>query len=180
MINNANSPGIPEVNELDSTLPNYIIYDIDGVFNPHMATDLVERNFIRYSRGWIDWHLDVVNHAAWVRELEDYADLVWGSSWEEESNALAGWFYLKKTEYPHIDLAMSAGTMNRETWKLNSIEAWIDENVSTQQKVVWVEDEAYEDAMRWADLRPNVLLIITNPAIGLTLAQVESIKIFLS
>lgn len=161
-------------------LPNHIIFDIDGVFNPIYATNLRERNFIRYSKGWIEWDLDIVHHAAWVRELEEYADIVWGSSWEEDSNALAGWFHLKNTSYPHIDLGNSAGSLDKVTWKLATIAAWIDENISSTQKVAWVEDEAYDDAIVWAAERPNVLLIVTDPAVGLTLEQVEKIKSFLS
>lgn len=159
-------------------LPNYIIYDIDGVFNPFMATDLLERNFVRYSKGWISWDLDLVNHAAWVRELEDYSDIVWGSTWEEESNSLAGWFHLKKVEYPHIDMSYGAGS-SYQTWKLPAISNWILNNVSAEQKVVWVEDEVYDDAETWVAQFPNILLVKTDPAVGLTLEQVESIKSFL-
>jgi hypothetical protein len=157
--------------------PNYIIYDIDGVFNPFMATDLLERGFTRYVKGWVQWDLDTLDHARWVRELEDYADIVWGSSWEDESNALAGWFHLKNLSYPHIPMT-TAGSMST-TWKLPAISAWIEQNVSDSQKVVWVEDELFEDAFVWAKNHPNVLIVQTNPAVGLTAGQVESIKSFL-
>lgn len=160
------------------SLPNYIIFDIDGVLNPFMATNLRERGFIRYSREWINWDLDIVNHARWVRELEDYADIVWGSSWEEESNALAGWFHMKNLSYPHIPMT-TAGSMNT-TWKLPNISQWIVENVSASQKAVFVEDEIFEDAVGWFAARPNLLLVKTDPAVGLTAEQVETIKAFLS
>lgn len=158
--------------------PNYIIFDIDGVFNPFMATNLRERGFIRYHKEWISWDLDIVNHAAWVRELEDYADIVWGSSWEEESNALAGWFHLKNLSYPHIPMT-TGGSMN-STWKLPAVSEWINENVSASQKAVFVEDEIFEDAVDWFAARPNLLLVKTDDRVGLTLEQVETIKAFLS
>lgn len=163
---------------LSGILPNYIIFDIDGVFNPFMATDLRERGFFRYSKDWIEWDLDIVHHAAWVRELEDYADIVWGSTWGEESNALAGWFHLKNLSYPHIS-CMVGGSMIT-TAKLTAVSAWITEHVSLSQKVVWVEDELFEDAFIWGESHPNVLIVKTDPAIGLTLEQFETIKAFLS
>lgn len=158
--------------------PNYIIYDIDGAFNPFMATNLRERGFVRYSREWISWDLDIVNHASWVRELEDYADIVWGSTWEDESNALAGWFHLKNLSYPHIPMTMG-GSMNT-TWKLPAISAWVDENVGADQKVVWVEDEIFEDVTDWVAAHPNLLLVKTDDRVGLTFEQFEAIKAFLS
>lgn len=168
-------------------LPNYAIFDIDGVFNPHMATDLIERNFLHYTKGWIDWHLDIVNHAAWLREIDDLAEIVWGSNWYEESNALAGWFHLRKLEYPHIPLKtarvrtdLEIRTDIMETWKLPAISAWVEKNVSDQQKVVWVEDEIFEDAHIWAAKKPNVLLIQTDPAIGFTKKQFEAAREFLT
>lgn len=159
-------------------LPNYIIWDIDGVFNPHMATDLRERQFIRFNKDWVSWDLDIVHHAAWVRELEDYADLIWGSTWGEESNALAGWFHLQKTGYPHIPVP-GGGSM-LVTAKLPAISQWIEQNVSSQQKVVWVDDELFSDAFDWAAQKPNVLIIHTDAAVGLTLEQVDRMKAFLS
>jgi hypothetical protein len=120
-----------------------------------------------------------VNHAAWVRELEDYADIVWGSTWEDESNALAGWFHLRQIEYPHIDLSFGAGS-SFQTWKLPAVANWIINNVSDAQKVVWVEDEVFDDAFKWAAQYPNLLLIQTDPAVGLTREHVDSIKAFLS
>lgn len=159
---------------------HYAILDIDGVFNPYMATDLIERQFIRYQKEWIDWHLDIVNHAAWVRELEEYADIVWGSNWGDESNALAGWFHLGQTSYPHIPLATETVGMDVATWKLPAISQWIDRNVKADQKVLWVEDEIAEDARLWVNGRPNVLLLEPDPAIGLTLDQFQLAKQFLS
>lgn len=159
-------------------LTNYIIFDIDGVFNPYLATNLLERGFIRYVKEWIHWDLDIVNHAQWVRELEDYADIVWGSNWNEESNALAGWFHMKNLSYPHIPITKGASMST--TWKLPDVSMWIDENVGPYQKVVWVEDEVYEDVTGWLNSHPNVLLVKTDARVGLTFEHFETIKAFLA
>lgn len=148
-----------------------------------MATDLLERNFQHYTKGWVDWYLDIVDHAAWLREIDNIADIVWGSNWFEESNALAGWFHLRELSYPHIPLYtrdMENARTDMRTWKLPAISAWVEKNVSDQQKVVWVEDEILEDAHIWAAQKPNVLLIQTDPAIGFTKKQFEAAREFLT
>lgn len=155
--------------------PNYIIWDIDGVFNPYLASDLIERNFKRYSQGWVEWDLNVETHGAWLQELEEMATFVWGSDWESESNLLAQWFRLKKNEYPHIPLPRG-----KIGGKLAPVSRWIEDNVQPKQKVVWVEDELQDNAFQWAARRTNVLLVKPDPSVGLTYNQVQAIKSFLS
>lgn len=160
-------------------LPNYIVFDIDGVFSPNMAQDILDRGMTCYNDGWITWWLDIPTHGAWVRELETYADLIWGSNWHEESNKLAKIFELSSSQYPHIDLFFGAGS-DAATWKLPPVRHWFESTGSSSQKVVWFEDEIFDDAKNWAESHPNVLLIHTDPAVGITSEQVLEAKNFLS
>ena len=158
-------------------MTDYILWDIDGVFNPYMATDLIERGFSRYNQDWISWDLDVVNHGQWMRELESAANFVWASNWGDESNALVKWFFLESLHYPHIPLNMA--TEHSGTWKLPSISDWVRNDVAPAEKVVWVDDELDEDAFVWAQQRGNTLLLKTDPAVGLTREHVDTILAFL-
>jgi hypothetical protein len=156
---------------------SYILWDIDGVLNPFMATDLVERGFVRFNRDWISWDLDIVHHAEWMRQLDEQNKFVWASTWGDESNALCGWFHLKELSYPHIPLQMNSN--HDGTWKLASVSTWVEQNVPRTEKIVWVEDELHEDAYRWAENRGNVLLVKTDDSVGFTEQQYENVVAFL-
>lgn len=158
---------------------NFLLWDIDGVFNPFMASNLRERGFVRYHKDWISWDLDIVNHARWVRELEEISLPIWASNWGSDSNALAGWFFMEETSYPHIDLSVGAGSSNA-SWKLLAIQHWVENNVPKNGKVVWVDDETHEDAFAWAAAHDNIMIIKPDDKVGLTLEHVESIKSFFS
>lgn len=156
---------------------HYILWDVDGVLNPFESTDLHERGFVRFNKEYISWALDIVHHAEWLRYLEFHASFVWASSWGSETNALCGWFGLKNIRYPHIPLSTSVE--HQGSWKLPSIQKWVTENVSESDSVVWVDDELYDDAAVWAASLPNVLLIPTDPAAGLTYDEFLCINDFI-
>jgi hypothetical protein len=153
----------------------YLLLDIDGAFNPFLASDLRERNFISYQNGWVNWHIDLNHHASWMREIEGQTNIVWASTWEEESNHLAAMFGMEDANLPHISLQMTTAP----TWKLHSIKTWVEENVERRDRVVWINDEIHNDAFAWADEHPHVKIIKSNPAIGLTLEDWNGARRFL-
>jgi hypothetical protein len=156
----------------------YFLWDIDGVFNPFMATDLIERGFVHFDQDWISWDLDLLNHGAWMRDLETKGKFVWASSWGDDSNALIKWFHLDSLHYPYIPLQMNDN--HEGTWKLASVKDWVENQIPADEKVVWVDDEVENDAVLWVDSRPNTLLVRTDPAVGLTEQQYQRILDFLA
>lgn len=157
-----------------STSKNYLILDIDGVFNPFMGTNLPSKGYKVYRRIWINWALNIPLHSPMLRNLEEYADIVWGSNWLEDSNALAEWFSMKKPSYPHIPLLYGTTDSSNETWKLESIIQWCEEHTNPGDRIVWIDDELQDDAYEWASRRGNFLMIKTDPRFGLTESQTLS------
>lgn len=143
----------------------HLLLDIDGVFNPFLCPNLTERGFILYQSGWITWSIDLINHASWLRNVENDVNIVWVSSWLEDSNHLSAMFGLYNALLPHVELSR---TGKGDTWKLDSVKEWVKNNTSPEDTIVWIDDEVYSDAFEWADRNNNILIIKTDPAIGLT------------
>lgn len=153
----------------------YLLLDIDGVFNPFLCPNLQERGFIVYQSGWITWSIDLINHAAWLRDIEKEVNIVWASSWLDDSNHLAAMFGLYNAILPHIEVGR---TGSGETWKLDSVREWVEKNTTPEDSIVWIDDEVYDDAFQWADRNNNVLIIKPDPAVGLTAEEWQEMKDF--
>lgn len=162
-----------------AAIKKYIILDIDGVFNPFMGTNLPSKGYTLYRKVWISWALNVALHVPMLRRLEEHADVIWGSNWGAESNALAGWLHMKECNYPHIPMSYGTTSNPDETWKLESISSWVEMNTNSEDLIVWVDDELHADAFEWAEQRGNVLVIKTDPAVGLTEAEADKAVQFL-
>lgn len=148
----------------------YLLLDIDGVYNPFLAPDLTERGFISYQSGWISWAIDLINHAQWLRDVENKVNIVWASSWAESSNELAAMFGLNNANLPHIEL-FNPPTDNGVSWKLPSIQKWLEENITEDDTIVWIDDEIHVDVTDTNVLPSNIHVIVPDPSIGLTREQ---------
>lgn len=148
----------------------YLLLDIDGVFHPYLAFDLEERGFVIYRNRWITWAIDLVHHASWVRDVEDKVSIVWASSWLKDSNYLGVMFGLEDVDLPYIPFD-KAPDDETKTWKLESVQKWVQENTNKGDVIVWFDDEIKQDAVTWAEGTSNVKIIITDPAIGVTEKQ---------
>ena len=151
-----------------------IIWDIDGVLNPYLANDLAERNFFHISKNWMTVDIDLQDHAAWMRDLESKSTMVWGSSWEDDSNLIADYFWLTK----HLDYIKFRGVTHGEdiTWKLPSVIKFVD---TVKEPIIWLDDEFKQDAYDWAEKRGNTKLIYCDPAVGWTFEQYQQILEFI-
>lgn len=151
-----------------------ILVDIDGVLNPFLgdATQL-SPSFAPVQEGWASWLLDFDAHRRYLMELEQEAEIVWASSWEEESNLVNKHFELDSITYPHVPFKRFPIGLGME--KLPAIESYL---ASTSEAVVWLDDEFEDDARAWAVARPNTLLIECNPATGWTAAQYAQVLAF--
>jgi hypothetical protein len=152
-----------------------ILWDIDGPLNPHLATDLIERNFTKVDEGYASWYIDTNHHAEWLRHLESMTTkMMWCSSWLDESNALVKHYGLKN-RMPFIDL-YSAVKTDSTMWKLPAVKEAFK---GTRTPLIWLDDEFEESAYAWAQERGNTMLVTCDPAVGWTLEQYQLMQQFI-
>lgn len=153
----------------------YVLLDIDGVLNPFLAWDLVERKFETVHKEWATWQLNASLHAPWIQALSEKATIVWCSSWEEASNAVSEHFGLP--DFPFVKLSGTATTSDHGTWKLPYVEDFLR---GKDDKVIWLDDEFEADAYRWSESRKNTLLLPCAPAVGFNEGDFRKALAFLS
>ena len=151
-----------------------ILTDIDGVLNPFLMPGMPS-GYISVQEGWISWRLDLLYHASWLRDLNERAEIIWASTWAEDSNTVNMYFAIPVL-FPHIDFTQ-ATTRPGTTGKLADVQQYL---AGTDEPVIWLEDELEADAFEWAAQRPNTLLIHCDPRTGLTEAQYHEILAFLA
>lgn len=145
-----------------------ILLDLDGVFNPFLSFTLSEDGYQRVSVGWAEWSLKP-EHGLWLQALATHADLIWVSSWNEQSNG-ANQFW-KIPGFPHIRLTNGSEGENI-TWKLATIQQHF---VGDDSPIIWVDDELKADAYEWAQSRPNTFLVKCEPNTGFTKEQFKHV-----
>jgi hypothetical protein len=151
-----------------------VLFDIDGVLNPFLAdASRLPPSFVPVQEGWASWLLDFNQHRQWMLQLEREAELVWASSWEEESNLVNKRFGLDGLTYPHVPFKNAPS--GEGMWKLPAIERYL---AQSDEAVVWLDDEFEDDAREWAARRPSTLLIECDPTMGWTEAQYEQVLDF--
>lgn len=153
-----------------------IITDIDGVYVPFFARSNPELGFREYEGYGERAFLKPEMQKPWLETFMSKATLVWGSKWKEPNKLLAllginaNW---EKIEISNQDVGLG-------TWKIKSIRKWVEENLSPEEKLVWIDDELEEDAFEWARVRGNMLSVAPDRVIGLTQEQFEEIDHFIS
>jgi len=153
-----------------------ILLDIDGVLNPLFSFTLEEDGFIPITKGWATWSLNANKHTSMLENLDSIDSIEWCSSWGDDSNHINDYFALSR-RYEYLPLRNS-GDQTSETWKLSSVKRHVK---NYQEKVVWIDDELYDDAFAWAEERglDKTLLIKTDPTVGLTEEQYQRVVSFL-
>lgn len=154
----------------------YIIMDIDGVLNPKGArynSQLI--GFQPMTIGDSTAYLNSKLHIRWITELSQHAQLIWGSAWEEDSNLILEMLGLSD-RWDHIPLQYE--DVGLGTWKIKPIRRWV-ENLPSEEKVVWVDDELEADAFAWANTRGNMLAIQPEDYQGMDESHFRTILEFL-
>jgi len=153
-----------------------ILMDVDGVLNPLFSFTLHEDGYTTFSIGWATWSLNSKTHGTWMRELNNKAKIVWCSSWENDCNSISNFFRLPELDYVKFH-ARKNGISEGETWKLRDV---IDYLGTSDELVIWLDDEFQQDAWDWAETRKNTMLIPCNSSIGWTLEDYDRINTVLN
>jgi hypothetical protein len=99
-------------------------------------------------------------------------DLVWCSGWEEKANEYLPHALRLAGPLPHLCFAGSPET-SRTHWKLDAI----DEHAGSDRALAWIDDGFNDACHEWAAARPGpTLLVPTEPPVGLTPEQVETLE----
>lgn len=154
-----------------------ILWDIDGVLNPFLATDLKQRGFIHVQEGWATWDISLLEHAPWMRDLQTKANFIWCTSWEEEANTISSYFGLT-SYFDHIHLRHDETPPGNHIWKMGSVQKWLKDKPGP---IIWLDDQFEEDDFKWAAARTDdTLLIQCDPVVGWTEEQYQQILDFIT
>jgi hypothetical protein len=104
-----------------------------------------------------------------LRRLAREFELTWCTGWEEKANDYLPLALGLAGPLPHVVFDPTERP-TRAHWKLGAI----DRHVDPSRPLAWVDDAHDEGCRSWAATRPGpTLLITTDPAVGLTEAEVE-------
>ena len=106
-----------------------------------------------------------------IQRLEAVFECVWCTGWEDRANDhlphLVG-----LGPFPYLQLAKAGADRH---WKLDAIDAF----AGPKRALAWVDDALNDECRVWAASRPGpTLLVDTDPAVGLTEADVETLEAF--
>lgn len=102
--------------------------------------------------------------------LAAHLELVWCSGWEEKANEYLPHLLALPGPLPFLSFARSPGRANAH-WKLEAIDAYVG-----HRAVAWIDDALNDACHDWARARrAPTLLVDTDPARGLTQAEVDQL-----
>jgi hypothetical protein len=145
-----------------------LLIDVDGVISL-FGFDQHAPPAGRYQL--VDGITHFLSHAAGqhLRRLAQHFELAWCSGWEEKANDYLPLALGLNGPLPHVVFEPGA-TPNRAHWKLGGI----DRHVEPSRPLAWIDDAHNDECRSWAAARPGpTLLVTTDPAAGLTGAEVE-------
>jgi hypothetical protein len=108
-----------------------------------------------------------------LAQLADRFELVWATGWEEKANEYLPHLLRMTRKLPTLTFDERAvfGTAH---WKLEAIGGYAGD-----RPVAWIDDSLDERCTRWAKRRAApTLLVETDPAVGITDADVERLLRF--
>lgn len=168
-----------------------LVLDIDGTINPFFARYTLESNPEKLP-GFEEFRIDSEVHgpaSAFLqtdvltdtfRKLQSLGvELVWGSAWNEGSNLILEMLQVPEV-WPTIIFPeeMDFG-MDIQTWKLSTVQEYIECNYTEDVPVVWIDDEIFSDAERWLNSRSGGgLLFRPERHQGVTESHWEELLVF--
>jgi hypothetical protein len=104
-----------------------------------------------------------------LRRLSEAFELAWCTGWEEKANEYLPRALGLEQRFPCLSFAGETPTVEGH-WKLGAIDSY----AGADRALAWIDDAHEERYQAWAQARAApTLLISTDPAAGLTEAQVE-------
>jgi hypothetical protein len=105
----------------------------------------------------------------YLRQLSEAFELAWCTGWEEKANEYLPLALGLAGPLPHV-VFDPAERPARAHWKLGAI----DRHVGPSRPLAWIDDAHDEGCRSWAAARSApTLLVTTDPAVGLTGAEVD-------
>jgi HAD domain in Swiss Army Knife RNA repair proteins len=145
-----------------------LLLDVDGVLFPFGNASPPPGYRLIESPEYTVWIKPA--HGDALRRLSMSFELVWATTWEHKANQIIG-PALGLQQLPVIEF--NEGRAG-ETWKLPAVGRYVGE-----RPFVWLDDELFQDAYRWAAELPQPnLLIRPRSSIGLTNDQLRDISEF--
>lgn len=106
-----------------------------------------------------------------LRRLGDAFELAWCTGWEDKADEYLPTALGLEQRFPHLSFE-GATPIIAGHWKLDAI----DRYAGAERPLAWIDDAHDERCRAWAQARPGpTLLISTEPATGLTDAQVRQL-----
>ena len=106
-----------------------------------------------------------------LRRLAVVFEPVWCTGWEEKANEYLPHALGLDGPWPFLSFDRDVGGLGggRGHWKLDAIDAWVG-----ARPLAWIDDAHGEACSAWAEARgAPTLLITTDPAVGMTEAEVS-------
>jgi HAD domain in Swiss Army Knife RNA repair proteins len=146
-----------------------LLIDVDGVISL-FGFDQTEPPAGRYVSVDGIPHLISAHAGERLARLSERFECVWCTGWEDRADEhLPGLLGLPRG-WAHLKFATEPG--DRLHWKLEAIEA----HAGPERAVAWIDDAHDASCARWAAARAGpTLLVATDPAVGLTEAQVTTL-----
>jgi HAD domain in Swiss Army Knife RNA repair proteins len=114
-------------------------------------------------------HFLSVSAGDYLRRLAEAFELAWCTGWEEKANEYLPLALGLAGPLPHVVFDPSERPAQAH-WKLGAI----DRHVDPTRPVAWIDDAHDDGCLSWAAARAApTLLVTTDPAVGLTEAEVE-------
>jgi hypothetical protein len=148
-----------------------LLLDVDGVISL-FGFDRNRPPPGRYALVDGTMHFLSATAAALIAELSEAFELVWCTGWEERADEYLPAQLGMPPGLAHLTFASADTRAAPRHWKLEAIDAF----AGPQRPLAWIDDAHDESCRRWAADRPGpTLLVVTEPAIGITRAHVREL-----
>jgi hypothetical protein len=110
--------------------------------------------------------------AALIAELATAFELVWCTGWEEKADEYLPSQLGLPRGLAHLTFAPATAAGAGRHWKLDAIDAF----AGARRPLAWIDDEHDDSCRQWAaDRAGPTLLVVTDPAVGITAAHVRTL-----